>query len=93
MDSNGKLGAGKVWKKYLGRLFVPLSLSEPDKHNQNFVESGIQNLKAGLNKIRNACGDEVIAYRWEAMEYLCSLNNYFSQASINKRLPYEAFWG
>ena len=92
-DSNIKLGAGKVWKNYLGQLFVPLSLSEPDKHNQNFVERAIHNLKAGLSKIRNACGAEVIAYHWEAMEYLCSLNNYVARASLNNRFPYEAFWG
>ena len=64
MDYDGNLGAGKQWKDYLGRLFVPLSLSEPDKHNQNLVERAIQNLKAGLSKIRNACGAEVLAYHW-----------------------------
>ena len=32
-DCDGRLGAGKVWKNYLGRLFIPLSLSEPDKYN------------------------------------------------------------
>ena len=64
MDYDGKLGAGKQWKDYLGRLFVPLSLSEPDNHNQNLVERAIQNLKAGLGKIRNACGAEVLAYHW-----------------------------
>ena len=53
-DCDGRLGAGKVWKNDLGRLFVPLSLLEPDKHNQNFVEHAIQNFKAGLIKIRNA---------------------------------------
>ena len=26
-DCDGRLGAGKVWKNYLGRIFVPLSLS------------------------------------------------------------------
>ena len=92
-DSDGKLGAGKAWKNYLGRLFVPLSLSEPDKHNQDFVERAIQNLKAGLSKTRNACGAEVLAYHWEAMEYLCSLNNYVARASLNNRLTYEDFWG
>ena len=76
-DCDGRLGAGKVWKIYLGRLFVPLSLSEPDKHNQNFVDRAIQNFKAGLSKIRNACGAEVLHYHWEAngvsmqLEQLC----------------------
>ena len=60
MDSDGRLGAGRVWKNFLGGLFVPLILSEPDKHNHNFVERAIQNLKAGLSKIRNACGAEVL---------------------------------
>ena len=92
-DCDGRLGAGKVWKNYLGRLFVPLSLSEPDKHSQNFVERVIQNLKAGLNKIRNACGAQVLHYHWEAMECLCSLNNYVARASLGNQLPYEAFWG
>ena len=59
-DSDRRLGAGRVWKNLLGGLFVPLILSEPDKHNQNFVERAIQNLKAGLSKIRNACGAEVL---------------------------------
>ena len=70
-----------------------MSLSEPDKHNQNFVEHAIQNLKAGLSKIRNACGAEVLHYHWEAMEYLFSLNNYVARASLGNRLPYEAFGG
>ena len=47
-DCDGRLGVGKVWKNYLGRLFVPLSLLEPDKHNQNFVERTKHNFKAGL---------------------------------------------
>ena len=33
-DSNEVLGAGKKWKQVLGRLFIPLQLSEPDKHNK-----------------------------------------------------------
>ena len=37
-DSDGRLVAGKVWKNFLGRMFVPLIMLEPDKHNQNFVE-------------------------------------------------------
>ena len=93
MDSDGRLGAGRVWKNFLGGLFVPLILSEPDKHNQNFVERAIQNLKAGLSKIRNACGAEVLRYHWEIMEYLCSLNNYVAWESLRNRSPYEAFWG
>ena len=56
MDSDKRLGVGKAWKSFLGGLFFTLILSEPDKHNQNFVERAIQNLKAGLSKIRNACG-------------------------------------
>ena len=92
-DSHGKLGAGKVWKNYLRRLFVPLSFSEPDKHNHNFVESAIHILKEGLSKIRNACEAEVLAYHWEAMEYLCSMNNYVSRESLNNRFLYETFWG
>ena len=92
-DCDGRLVAGKVWKSYLGRLFVPLSLSEPDKHNQNFFERVIQNLKAGLSKIRNACGAEVLRYHWEAMEYLCSSNNYVARASLGNQLPYEDLGG
>ena len=57
------------------------------------MERAIHNLKAVLIKIRNTCGDEVLAYHWEAMEYLCSLNNYVARASLNNRFPYEAFWG
>ena len=60
-DHGGNLGTGKVWKNCLGRLFFPLSLSEPDKHNQKSVKRAIQNLKAGLSKIRNAYGAEVLA--------------------------------
>ena len=92
-DSDGRLGAGKAWQNVLGRLFVPSILLEPDKHNHNFVERAIQNLKAGLSKIRNACGAEMLNYHWDAMEYLCSLNNYVAQASLGNQLPYEAFWG
>ena len=57
------------------------------------MERAIHNLKAVLIKIRNTCGDEVLAYHWEAMEYLCSLNNYVARASLNNRLTYEDFWG
>ena len=60
-DSDGVLGVGKKWKHYPGRIFTPLQLSEPDKHNQNPVERAIQNLKAGLIKISNACGMGVLA--------------------------------
>ena len=59
-DSDGRLGAGWVWKNFLGGLFVPLILSEPDKYNQNFVERAIYNFKAGLSEIKNACGAEVL---------------------------------
>ena len=41
-DSDGVLGAGKKWKRFLGRFFIPLQLSEPDKNNQHPVESAIQ---------------------------------------------------
>ena len=92
-DSDGRLGAGRVWKNFLGGLFVPLILSEPDKHNHNFVERAIQNLKAGLSKTRNACGAKVLRYHWEMMVYLCSLNSYVARASLSNRLPYEACWG
>ena len=60
--SDGVLGAGKKWQHVLGRLFIPLNLSEPDKHNQNPVDSAIHNLKAGLSKIINSCGVVVLAY-------------------------------
>ena len=92
-DSDGVLGAGKKWKHYHGRMFTPLQLSEPDKHNHNPVERTIQKLKAGLNKIRNACGTGVLAYDCETMEYLCDVNNYVVRSSFNNNLIYEAFWG
>ena len=63
-DSDKRLGAGKTWKRFLSNIFVPLILSEPEKHNQNFVERAIQNLKAGQSKIRNACGAGVSRYYW-----------------------------
>ena len=69
-DSDGVLGAGKKWQHPLGRLFVPINVSEPDKHNHNPVERAIQNLKARLSKIINTCGAVVLAYHWEAMDYL-----------------------
>ena len=74
-DSDGVLGAGNKWKQFLGRLFIPLNLYKLDKHNHNPVERAIHNLKDGLSKIRNACRVGVLAYHWEAMEYLCILNN------------------
>ena len=92
-DSYGVLGAVKKWKHYLGRMFTPLLLSKQDKHSQNPVERAIQKLKASLSKIRNACGEGVVAYHWEAMEYLCDINNYIARASLVNRLPFEAFWG
>ena len=92
-DSNGLLGSGKKWKRFLGRLFIPPQLSEQDKHNQNPVKHTIQKLKAGLSKIINACGTGVLPYHWQAIKYPCSLNNYVAQASLGKRLPFEAFWG
>ena len=55
-DSNGVLVARKKRKHFLGQIFTPLHLSEPDKQNQNPVKSAIQNLKAGCSKIRNSCG-------------------------------------
>ena len=66
-DSDGVLGVGKKWTNFMGRLFIPLNRSKPDKQNQNPVEHAIQNLKAGLIKIRNACGVGVLAYHWEVM--------------------------
>ena len=92
-DINGVLSGVKKCKRFLRRLLIPLQLSEPDKHNQNPVKRAIQNLKAGLSKIRNACGTGVLAYHWEVMEYLCSLNNYVAQAILGNRLPFEDFWG
>ena len=92
-DSDGVLGVGKKWTNFMGRLFIPLNRSKPDKQNQNPVEHAIQNLKAGLIKIRNACGVGVLAYHWEAMDYLCILNNYVARVSLGNRLPFEAFWG
>ena len=50
-------------------------------------------MKAGLSKIRNACGTGVLAYHWEVMEYLCSLINHVARVSLGNRLPFEAFWG
>ena len=75
MDRDGVIGAGKKWKHYPRRIFTPLRLSEQDKHNQNPVERAIQNLKAGLSKIRNYCGAGFLAYHCEPMEYLCHINN------------------
>ena len=92
-DSDGVLGAGKKWKQYLGQMFTPLHLSEPDKQNQNPVQRAIQNFKSGLSKIRNICGTGVLAYHCEAMEYLCSMNNYAAWESLGNRLLFEAFWG
>ena len=87
------LGVGKKWQQFLGRLFILFNLSKPDKQNQKPVERTVQNLKDGLSKIRNACGVGVLAYQWEAMEYLCSLNIYVARVSIENRLPFESFWG
>ena len=70
------LGAGNNWKHYLGRMFTPLQLSETDKHNQNPVKRVIQNLKAGLSKIRNSYGVGVLAHHCKAMEHLCIINNH-----------------
>ena len=92
-DHDGKLDAGKKWKDFIGRLFVPLCLSETDKHNHNLVKRAIQNFKAGLSKIRNDCGAEVLAYHWEAIYHICRLNNFVAWASLGNRLPYESFWG
>ena len=74
-------------------MFTPLQLSEPDKHNHNLVNRAIQNLKAGLSKIRNACGTGVLAYHCEAIDYLCSIKHYVARKSLVKRLPFESFWG
>ena len=41
-DSYRVLGAGKKWKHYLGQMFTPLQLYEPDKHNQNPVKRAIK---------------------------------------------------
>ena len=85
------LGAGKKLKHYLGRMFTPLQLYEPDKHNHNPVKHVIQSLKSGPNKIRNDCGKGVLAYHCEAMEYLCDINNCVAWARLVKRLPFEMF--
>ena len=61
-DSYRVIGAGENWKHYLGQMFTPLQLYKPDKHNQNPVKRAIQNLKAGLSKIRNDCGTGVLEY-------------------------------
>ena len=53
----------------------------------------IQNLKAGLSKIRNSYGTGVLAYHCEAMKYLCSIKNYVARVSLGNRLPFEAFGG
>ena len=92
-DRHRVLGAGKKWKHYLVRIFIPLKLSEPDKHKQNPVDQAIQNLKDGLSKISNACGKEVIAYHFKAMDYLCNINNYVDREIIGNQLPFEEFWG
>ena len=60
-DINRVLGEGNKWKHYLGRMFNRLRLSKPDKHNQNSVERAIKKFKAGITKIRNACGMRVLA--------------------------------
>ena len=93
MDSDGVLGAGEKLKHFLGRIFTPLQLSEPDKHNQNPVKRAIQKFKAGLSKIRNACWKGVIVYHCDSMEYLCSINNYVARSILGNRLPFEALWG
>ena len=82
-DIDGVLGAGKKWKHYLGRMFVPLLLSEPDKHNKNPVERAMRKLKAGLSKIRNACGTgylHTIARRW--FNYAILMINLTRQALV-----------
>ena len=61
-DSYGVFGAAKKWKHFLCQMFTPLRLSEPDKHNQNPVKCAIQNLKAGIRKIRNSCGAGFLTY-------------------------------
>ena len=75
-DSDVVLGAGKKWKHFLGRMFTPLCLSEPYKHNKTPFKRAIQNLKARLSKIRNACGTGALDYHYEMTEYLCDINNY-----------------
>ena len=35
----------------------------------------------------------VLAYHFEAMEYLYDINNYVSRMSLGNRLPFELFWG
>ena len=61
-ESDRVSGAGKKRKHFIGRMFTLLQLYEPDKHNQNPVKRAIQNLKAGLSKIRNDYGTGVLAY-------------------------------
>ena len=92
-DSDRVIGAGKKWKHYLGQMFTPLRLSKPDTNNQNPVKCMIQNLKAGINKIRNACGRGVLSYHCKSMEYVCGINNYVARESLGNRLTFEALWG
>ena len=88
-DSNRVLGVGKKWKRYIGKMFTPLQLYEPDKHNQNSVEREIQNLNSGLSKIINAYETGFLTYHCESMEYLCDINNYLSRSSLSNQFPYE----
>ena len=52
-DIHSLLGAGNLWKQVPGWTLTPLFLSEPDNHNQNLVDIGIQGIKFGINNTRN----------------------------------------
>ena len=92
-DSDSVLDDGKKRKQVLGKTFIPLHLSEPNKHNQNPFKCDIQNLKAGCSKTSNSCGTGVLAYHCEMMEYFFDVTNYVDQAILNNRIPYETLWG
>ena len=64
MYSEGILGAGYKWKQAIGKTFIPLHLSGPDKHNQNPVKRFTQNLKARCSKISNSCGTGILPYHY-----------------------------
>ena len=57
------------------------------------MKRAIQKLKAGVSKIRNACGMGIGAYKYEMMQYICDVNGYVYQDRLNNRLMYEVFWG
>ena len=52
-DIHSILGAGNIWNQVTWWTLTPLFLSEPDNHNQNLVDIGIQGIKFGINNTRN----------------------------------------